>query len=185
MGSKNGIQGRRLNHLEKRLAAVERAFAEKLTAVAQSAGSALAVEALTEIVGRELVGKTMAELMKQKQGEVEREMAGRVATEVTAGRLEPIEVTTDKCLIVGERTEGEAKFRVDLVTAMMPPPACLAFLGKRVGDVIDEGATNTVIREIYGPGKGKPKAEVVEGEPEEPDEDLEADDEEPAQAVTP
>ena len=118
-------------------------------AVAEAAGSALAVEALTEIVGEAQVGEKMRSLLKRKQVEAEEQMAAQVKALVESGRAVAAEKVGKDSLVVGQRKEGEVQYRVDLIAQQVGEKEWERYLGMKVGDVLEEEKRTTEIREIY------------------------------------
>lgn len=157
MGDPNRRVELRVARLEKAMdAIVDRVVAKvnercsqtetRVNAVAEAAGSALAMEALVELAGADVFEAKLREISKRKQAEAEAEMSGRVKAAVEQGKLKPAEEVGKDSLVVGQRTEGadgKVSYRVDLY------PAPEAFHGKKAGDVVEDGMVKTEIREVY------------------------------------
>lgn len=144
---------KRVEELERRVEQLMR----QLRNVAESAGAALTVEALAELVGHDKVEKRMGEIARRKQEEAEEAMAARVRELVKQKLIEPVEVVDEKSLVVGRRTEPgvgdrpDVVYRVDLVTPQMAEPERQLYVGKKPGDLVEQGGVKTKILEVYRP----------------------------------
>lgn len=134
---------------------------EMVEQVKNGAASALGLNVVIEMLGREKFNEALVAYNKKRQEEAEATMAKQVQAALDAKAIQPATEVGDRTIfVVGRGKEGLADYRVHITL----PPGDHAnrkrWLGKKAGDVVSEpDGTQVTATELYDVAAPQPAKE--------------------------